>query len=52
MINVYKSNFFSAVQEISSDLLKKTEYYKQNKRDLNKINNQIYIVQSAQKIYY
>ena len=49
MINVYKSNFFSAVQEISSDLLKKTEYYKQNKKNLNKINNQIYIVQSAQK---
>lgn len=49
MLNVYKSNFFREVQNIAILLITKTEYYKKTRKNLNKINNKIYIEQKGEK---
>ena len=49
MLNVYKSNLNSTSFEYAVRLYQNTDYFKQNKKLLEKIDNRIYIEQEAEK---
>lgn len=49
ILNVYKSNAISAFQDICLELIKETKYYKENKIIFDRITNQEYKEQKAEK---
>lgn len=47
MLNVYKSNFINVVQKKCVEMLEKTKFYSDYKKNFNKISNKIYIDENS-----